>query len=71
MESLKQKRKVDDSAEVGDLPTKKRGRPLLLGEDIDKQLQLYLGGVITASVVVAAARGILLASDRTKAVTYN
>ena len=58
------------------LPAKKRGRPLMLGEDIDKQLQLYLqkvrdqGGVITASVVVAAARGILLSNDRSKLVEF-
>ena len=60
MEGLRQKQKVDSA--------KKHGQPLMLGEDIDKQLQLYLqkvsnqGGVITASVVVelvAAARGIL------------
>ena len=49
MEGLRQKQKVDSSA-------KKHGQPLMLGEDIDKQLQLYLqkvsnqGGVITASV---------------------
>ena len=76
MESLKEKRKIDDSAEVKTLPTKKRGRPLLLGEDTDKQLQLYLqkirdqGGAITASVIVAAARGILVACDRSKLVEF-
>ena len=37
---------------------------------MDEKLQLYLqkireqGGVVTASVVVAAARGIMLSSDR-------
>ena len=52
------------------LSPKKRGRPILLGAHIDKQVQLYLkkirehGGVITASVVVAAARGILMAQDK-------
>ena len=76
MESLRQKRKVGSSAEVKTLPAKKRGRLLMLGEDIDKQLQLYLqkvrdqGGVITASVVVAAARGILLSNDRSKLVEF-
>ena len=49
-----------------------RGRPLLLGKNIDEQVQLYLhkirenGGVVTASVVVAAARGILMSRDRTQ-----
>ena len=42
MESLRQKQKVGSSAEVKTLPAKKRGRPLMLGKDIDKQLQLYL-----------------------------
>ena len=48
----------------------------MLGEDIDKQLQLYLqkvrdqGGVITASVVVAVACGILLSNDRSKLVKF-
>lgn len=43
---------------------------------MDKQLQLYLkkvrdqGGVITASVVVAAARGILLSYDRSKLLEF-
>jgi hypothetical protein len=45
-------------------------KSLLLGAHLDKQVQLYLkkirehGGVITASVVVATARGILMAWDR-------
>lgn len=63
---VKQKRKEDSDGEVATLPHKKRGRPLLLGEDIEHQLQLYLnkireqGEVITASVVMAAARGIVI-----------
>ena len=77
LDSLKKKRKADsDDEEVTVLPPKKRGRPFLLGEHVDKQLQLYLkkirdqGGVITASVVVAAARGILLSSDSSKLVEF-
>ena len=72
LERMKQKRKDDsEDEELSTLPPKKRGRPTLLG-DYDKQLELYLrkvrqqGGVITASVVVAAARGILLTSDRSQ-----
>ena len=63
MDHLKEKRGNSSDYEVTELPSKKRGRPLLLGE-IDKQLQLYLrkirdqGGIVTASVVVVAARGI-------------
>ena len=69
LERVKQKRQADSDDEVTTLPPKKRGRHLLLGESVDKQLQLYLkkireqGGVITALVVVAAARGILMAGN--------
>lgn len=58
------------------LPTKKRGRPLLLGDTVDAQLQVYLktireqGGVVTASLVVAAAKGILKAIDRCSLLEY-
>ena len=68
LDCMKEKRRADD--EITELPPKKRGRPLLLGKDIDEKIQLYLrkireqGGIITASVVVAAARGILISSNR-------
>ena len=69
---MKQKRKDDsEDEELSTLPPKKRGRPTLLGEH-EKQLELYLrkirqqGGVITASVVVAAARGIMISCDRSQ-----
>ena len=77
VESVKQKRKAgSDDEEVTTLPLKKRGRPFLLGERVDKQVQLYLkkirdqGGIITASVVVAAARGILISCDHSKLVEF-
>ena len=50
------------------LPCKKRGRPTLLGHDLDTQVQLYLkkvresGGVVSARIAIAAARGIIMAS---------
>ena len=70
IECTKKKKRTD--SDITTLPHKKRGRHCLLGECIDKQLQLYLkkicdhGGVITASVVVAAARGIIISEDRSK-----
>ena len=74
VERVKQKRKAgSDNEEVTTLPLKKRGRPFLLGECIDKQVQLYLkkirdqGGIITAS---AAARGILISCDHSKLVEF-
>ena len=58
------------------LPTKKRGRLLLLGENFDHQIQMYLrkireqGGKITAAVVVAAARGIIMVTDKNRLVEF-
>ncbi len=62
---LKHRRETDPDEQVTSLPQKKRGRPCLLG-DLEKQLRLYLlklreqGGIVTASVVRAAARGIVM-----------
>ena len=58
--------------ELQELPTRKRGRNVLLGEDTERQLQLYLkkirdlGGVVTASIAIAAATGILLSTDSSR-----
>ena len=58
---LKRQREKYDHDELTSLPHKKHGRPLVLGDYIEKQLQLYVkkiqqqGRVVTASVVVAAA----------------
>ncbi len=71
---LRKKKKIDE--DPANLPTKKRGRPLLLGNTVDVQLQVYLkkirehGGVVTASVVVAAAKGILKATNRSSLLEY-
>ena len=65
-----EKKQWTGSGMVSTLSPKKRGRPVLLGQHVDKQVQLYLkkireqGGVITASVVVAAAHGILMALNK-------
>ena len=69
LEAVKNKRRSDSDDEVTSLPLKKRGRPLLLGEDLETKVQMYLkkiregGGVITASIAMAATRGILLCTD--------
>lgn len=63
LERLNEKGGNSSDDEIAELPPKKRGRPLLLGKNMDDQLQLYLkkirdqGGIVTASVAVAAARG--------------
>ena len=68
-EELGRKRKADGE-NIMILPEKKRGRSLLLGVCLDLQVQKYLmkvregGGVVSARIAVAAARRILLASNR-------
>ena len=66
-EELRKRRHCDDESdpEISDLHAKKRGRKVLLGEDVDMKVQLYLrkvregGGAISARIAMAAARGIL------------
>ena len=54
---------------ISDLPQKKRGRPLLLGEELDKQVQAYLtsfresGAVVNAAITMACAEGIVRSAD--------
>ena len=72
LEDVKRKRSADsEDDEVTVLPPKKRGRPFLLG-DLDQKVQLYLkkvrdaGGIVSAAIAVAAARGILVSCDHSK-----
>ena len=69
---LKYRKEVDSDDDVASLPPKKRGRPSLL-RGFEYQLRMYLlkireqgGYIVTASVVVAAARGILLSYSPTQ-----
>ena len=58
------------------LETKQKGRPLLLGEDLDAAVQEYVsslriaGGVVNTVVVRAAAEGIISARDITKLTSH-
>jgi len=64
--SLKKKKK---KKEVKELPPKKRGRPLLVGNVLDAQVQLYLkelqnnGAVINTAIVMATAEGLVQHHD--------
>ena len=55
---------------VKSLPVKKRGRPLLLGEELDTEVKHYIravhegGGVINAAITMAAATAIVKKADR-------
>ena len=70
------KRAAEDDSDLTVLPPKKRGRPVLLGEDLDTKVQLYLrkvregGGVVSARIAMAAARGVLLSFERSKLVEF-
>ncbi len=67
-EFKREKRKADYN-DVTSLPHKRRGRSLLLGELLDKQVQVYLnnqrknGGVVSSRIVMAAAKGFVSAHD--------
>jgi len=75
VEKLKEASKSSKSGEcvtIDSLATKQKGRPLLLGEDLDAAVQEYVsslrivGGVVNTVVVRAAAEGIIFARDITK-----
>ena len=66
------RKRNSDNEDIVLLPTKKRGHTLLLGNDLDEKLQLYLkqiranGGPLTGRIAIAAARGLLLADNPSK-----
>lgn len=73
--NAQKKRKVDDtnfddSDNEQVLTPKKRGRKVMLGEDLDKLVQQYItgirktGGIINTSIVMAAAKGIVTSKNR-------
>ena len=73
---LKQRRQSQDCEIVAKLPKKKQGRKLLIGENLDRKVQLYLSklregrGTITTRIVMAATKGLLLVSNRNIPVEY-
>ena len=66
----------DDDGDLAVPPAKKRGRRVLLGDDLDMKVQMYLkkvregGGVVSARIAMAAARGIVLTCDRSLLVEF-
>ena len=65
MNEKKRRREFEDLSVFSELPTKKVGRPLTLGEDLYKEVQAYLlnlhevGGVVSGAIAKASARGII------------
>lgn len=68
LRELKRKRAVGDTSDVEFL-SKKMGRPLLLGDKLDKQVQAYVTclksghAVVNTAIVVAAGEGIVKGID--------
>ena len=76
IKELLKRPRADDGEELMAFPAKKRGRKLLLGDDLDHKVQVYLkkvrerGGAVSARIVMAAARGILLKCNRSMLVEF-
>ena len=75
-QELSRKRKAEEDLAISTLPTKKRGHPLLLGEDLDTKVQQYLralrecGWAINTAIVLGAVRGIILKTKQTVLAKY-
>ena len=72
LQELNWKRRAEENdLTVTSLPAKKRDRPLLLGEELERKIQLYLrairefGGAVNTAITLGAARGIILKLNRT------
>ena len=66
LQELKKKPLSADSSDFKELPCKKIGRPLNIGEKIDSQVQAYIkhlrenGAIVNTSIVIAVAKGIIM-----------
>ena len=68
-ELVKKRTRDDTQDELEELPTKKMGRPLLLGEEIDRQVKEYLkylreqGSAVNTVIAIATAEGVVRSVD--------
>ena len=72
---MKENRTLEDSGHLSELPTKKQERRVLLGNDLDRKVQMCLktvreGGVMSAGMAMAAAWEIVLTCDRSMLVEF-
>jgi len=57
------------AGELQDLPGKKRGRPLMIGEELNQQMQDYIsylrtrGVIINTHVVIGVGTGVVMGKD--------
>ena len=69
LRELSGRKRAGEAVTVEALENKKTGRPLMLGQDLDKQVQLYLaplresGAVVNTSIVIACAMGVVKSHD--------
>ena len=60
----------DDNMDIEELPEKKKGRPLALGDELDAQVRKYIlhlwdkGAVVNTAIVQACAEGIVKNHDK-------
>lgn len=78
IEGMKEKRAIEGDGDLQVLPTKKCGRQVLLGHVLDMKVQLQVyrkkvregGGIVSARIAMAAARGIHLICNRSMLAEY-
>ena len=62
LQQVAARRRANEDTSVKELVNKKTGRPLMLGEDLDKQVKAYLkalreyGAVVNTAITIACAR---------------
>ena len=72
LEEKREKRRAEDDGDVTVLLWKNHGQLVLLGEELDEKMKMYLqkvrdgGGVVTGRIAIAAAQGLLLSCDKAK-----
>ena len=65
LKELSSRKRAGKDMTIEKLPEKKTGRPLMLGETLDKEVQAYIqetrkvGGVVNTRIAIACATGIL------------
>ena len=65
LQEIAARKRAGEDMTVKELANKKTGRPLLLGEDLDKQVQAYLvalwenGAVVNTAIAIACAKGVV------------
>ena len=68
-ELLSQSNRKRGPVEISELPQKRRGRPLLLGDELEEQVKLFIkvarerGTVVNTETVMGTARGVVISHD--------